>query len=71
MFLERRLRVMNSTPQWFNLSRLALSGQLGVKNEFLGEMTGALFPELGKVEDLVILVFFAKIGIAVAKDLGG
>jgi hypothetical protein len=34
-------------------------------------MAGALFPELGEVENFVILIFFADIGVAIAKDLGG
>ena len=42
--------------------------QLGVEDQFLGEMAGALLPELDEAEDLVILLVLAQFPVGVAED---
>ena len=52
------------------LVEVGIGGELRVKNEFVWDLAGSLFPIADKLENLVILFLFTKLSISVAKDPG-
>src|SRR5262245_6011732 len=47
---------------------MGIGGQLGIEDEFFGQPSGTLLPELNEAEDLVSLLILTNLGIRVAED---
>lgn len=43
--------------------------EAGIKNEFLGQVAGSLFPERHKAQHVVVLITFPQLRIGIAEDL--
>ena len=59
---------MKSMPIWLSSVQVGVGGQLGVEDQFLGQLAGALLPELDESQDLVVLLVLAELGVGVAED---
>ena len=56
-----------SNPHLIELIQMAIGGQLGVKDQFLGKFPGSLLPELDESKDLLILLVLSQLSIGIAE----
>ena len=56
-------------PLLVELGQVAVGGQLGIKNQLLGQLAGTLLPKFHETQHLVVLVFFANLCVAVTEHV--
>ena len=65
---RRKRDELDSHP--VQLVQVGIGRQLGVEDEFLGQMAGPLLPELDEAEDLIVLLVLAQLPVGIAEDAG-
>ena len=72
--LDGRKHLLRASPEGNEINaflvesiEVSLGGELGVKNEFVGNLTRALLPIGDKRENFVVLFIFTKLPIGIAK----